>query len=113
MNEHAAHAQAQSGAANLPELQDALVDQGTLECLFRDIAMCTHVLEVIPKFARDVMTGDEKLSIEDALRLLVQGQARAVQVRYRHESAEWWDTIMETPQGFRVVRIRHDFDGMK
>ena len=51
------------------------------------------------------MTGD------DARDRLLNGSARAVQVRYCYDGFEWTDTILAANGGFRVVRCRHDAQG--
>lgn len=98
--------------APLPELQQATFDAAELENLLRDFSACTHITEVIPKYAaRGHVTEAPTLTLEDGRRLLLEGAARAVQFRYRYEDADWWDTVMALPGGqFRLVRIRHDFD---
>jgi len=34
---------------------------------------------------------------------------RGLQIRYRHEDAEWWDTLMNQGERWRLVRIRHEW----
>jgi len=96
----------------LPELQQATFDAAELGNLLRDIAACTRITEVIPKYAATGhVTEVPALTLEDGRRLLLDGSARAVQFRYRFGDADWWDTVMVLPDGlFRLVRIRHDFD---
>jgi hypothetical protein len=95
----------------LPELQDTFLDRATIELLFRDLAACTEIIEIIPKLSRRGMVGDQafNLSLEQARELLLSGQVRGLQIRYRYQNADWWDTLMDTPQGVRLVRIRHEF----
>ncbi len=96
----------------LPDLHQAQFDAGELEALLRDIAACTCVTEIIPKYtAVGHVPEHSSLTIEDGRRLLLGGEVRAVQFRYRYEDTDWWDTVMSLPDGrFRLVRIRHDFD---
>lgn len=95
----------------LPDLHQGLLDDATVDQLFRDLASFARILEIIPKFAdrRPVEDGASVLSLEEARSLLQSGAVRGVQVRYQHEGAQWWDTLMRTPQGVRLVRIRHEF----
>ena len=94
----------------LPELCEAGLDAGILAQLFDDIAGCTEVLAVLPKFADRRKVAEQSVSLSEGRALLASGEARAIQIRYRYEGAEWWDTLMNTPQGTRLVRIRHEFE---
>lgn len=95
-------------APKLVELQDAILDAETLECLFRDLELCTEILGVTPRRARNQMVPDVNITLTDAKTLLVSGAVSGLQIRYRYEGAEWWDTLMRIPTGIRLVRIRHD-----
>lgn len=95
----------------LPELNQAILDPQTLANLFRDIQSLTKVLEVIPKYAANAYVGQTSISLEEGHRLLRNRKVRAIQIRYIYEDAQWWDTLVDTPAGVRVVRIRHTFDG--
>jgi hypothetical protein len=91
----------------LPELQQAALDPATLEQLFSDIARCTDVIEVLPKFAAHGRVGDAGLSLEDGRQLLLGGQLRALQIRYVYDGSQWWDTLMSREGQIRLVRIQH------
>ncbi|MBX3743796.1 MAG: hypothetical protein KF833_00665 [Verrucomicrobiae bacterium] len=93
----------------LPELNQAVLDSETLGRLFRDLSQCAEIVEVIPKFADRRMVEEGRLTLEEARALLESGAVRGVQVRYRYQGADWWDTLMVTGAGVRLVRIRHDF----
>ena len=95
--------------SKLPDLNEAILDAATIEQLFRDLEACTQITEIIPKFAERRMVTEQTLSLEQARQLLLGGQARGIQIRYRYDGADWWDTLMQTPQGIRLVRIRHEF----
>lgn len=94
----------------LPDLNEAILDRDTLDQLFRDLEACVRITEIIPKFADRRMVAEETVTLAQARELLLDGKARGVQIRYRYEDADWWDTLMNTPQGVRLVRIRHEFD---
>jgi hypothetical protein len=91
----------------LPELTQACLDADTLDALFADLAACTQVLEVVAKPARTQMIPNQRLTLDDARELITRRTVRGVQIRYRYDGAEWWDTLMAGPDGVRVVRIRH------
>jgi hypothetical protein len=95
----------------LPRLQEALLDVGTLEQLARDLQSFAQVDEVLLKGGAVAMTSGRPVSLPEALEALRQGRALGVQVRYRYDGTSWWDTLMRTPQGIRLVRIEHRLDG--
>lgn len=94
---------------SLPDLHQATLDRHTLEQLFKDLETHAEVNDVIPKFAQRGYVPEGPITLEEARKLLFFNSARGVQIRYRYEGADWWDTIMSAPEGFRLVRIRHDF----
>ena len=96
----------------LAELQDALIDESTLNQWFRDLEQCTEITEIIPKFAARTAVVESAISLSDARDQLVGKQLRGVQVRYRYLGAEWWDTVLAAGAHFRLVRIRHEFSNV-
>jgi hypothetical protein len=98
-------------SAPLPDLHEAEIDEATLRQLFDDVAAHTELLEVIPKQSAAAYVPEiPAITLAEGLDLLLASGVRALQLRYRHDGAVWWDTLMPTPhQTFRVVRIRHEF----
>jgi hypothetical protein len=90
----------------LPELTQAVLDQTTLDRLFDDIAGCTRLLDVTVKLSANRMVPQERVTLEEARALLDARAVRGVQLRYLYDGGEWWDTLIATPDGVRVVRIR-------
>ena len=102
----------QDGAPKLPDLNQATLDWAGVEVLLRDIAACTQVTEIIPKaLAQGYVADGVALTLADARRLLEERAVRGLQIRYRYDGADWWDTLMVLPEGWRLVRIRHEFAG--
>jgi hypothetical protein len=96
--------------APLPDLNEAELDWPGVEALLRDIEVLTEVAEILVKTGPRQMVADAPpLTVARAREILRQGRARAVQIRYRHEGADWWDTLAVTPAGWKLVRIRHVF----
>lgn len=95
----------------LPDLHQSELDEATLRQLFEDVRAHTELMEVIPKHAATGYVPEiAAITLDEGLAFLVDGTVRAVQLRYRHDGAVWWDTLMPTPhKTFRIVRIRHDF----
>jgi len=94
--------------ADLPTLNESLLDRDTLSRLFRDIASCTQVLEVVVKHKPTDYVGSGRIGLEDACRLIEERAVRGVQVRYFYDGTQWWDTLMVLSPGVRLVRIQHD-----
>ena len=100
---------------DLPELHESVLDPDTVHQLVHDISSLTEILEIIPKGASDKYVADPTtqkngMDIELGRDLLLAGQIRGLQIRYRHNSAQWWDTLIALPEGFKIVRIQHNFD---
>ncbi len=85
----------------LATLTTAVLDEATLAALFADIAALTTVDEVQVKGAATAYAGAAGLA--DGQRLLAAG-ARGLQIRYRWNGEAWWDTLIRTPAGIRLVR---------
>lgn len=92
----------------LPDLHEGLLDKDTLHQLFTDIAKHTKVFGIIARYQKRGFEDGTNVSLRQAEKLLNDKQVRAVQIRYLYENGEWWDTLMPTPNGIRLVRIRHD-----
>ncbi|MCI0537790.1 MAG: hypothetical protein L0Z50_21460 [Verrucomicrobiales bacterium] len=93
----------------LPELTTAMLDAAQVEQLLRDIELCGQIIEIIPKFAARGHAPDTSVTLSQARELLAARAIRGLQLRYRFENADWWDTVMLVGDQFRLVRIRHDF----
>lgn len=93
--------------APLP-VREAMLDDAALRALLRDIRALTEVDDVIVKRGPGRVGDDAGAhTVDDAERLLRERAVRAVQIRYRHDGARWWDTLMLVPEGVRLVRVRH------
>lgn len=91
--------------APLPELQDAVLAPEQLAALLADYEAHVQIGEVILKGAATARAMTTNPSLQDANAALRSGAVRGVQIRYLHDGREWWDTLMATPQGVRLVRI--------
>ncbi|HEX8441759.1 hypothetical protein [Archangium sp.] len=95
----------------LPQLQDALLDPDTLEQLVQDIQRCTVVKDVLLKGGALMMASERSVPLTEAAEALRQGRVLGVQIRYWYEGADWWDTLMRTPKGIRLIRIENRLQG--
>jgi hypothetical protein len=90
----------------LPDVFEGLLDVDGLDDLARDLSQLAGPIEVTIKHAATQRTDETcVLSFEEALRSLVAGEVRAVQLRYVHEGTRWCDTLMRTDKGTRLVRM--------
>jgi hypothetical protein len=92
---------------SLPPLQAAVLDAATLQSLFEDLAAETSVDEILMKGEACGYASGGRPSLSGALEALEQGSAMGVQIRYRYQGSAWWDTLLRTPEGVRLVRIEH------
>lgn len=95
----------------LPALHEAELDRPTVEALFADVAQLCRVLEVLPRGGARERARPAGIPLDLARDQLLAGEIAGVQLRYEHEGAQWWDTLMATPTGWRLVRIRHQLGG--
>jgi hypothetical protein len=102
----AAPATSSTEPLRLPPLQQTVLDVATTDALFRDLAACTLIHAVIPKYARNAHTGADSLTLEQARTRLAAGLLLGVQVRYAYDGHTWCDTLLRRPAGLTLVRIR-------
>ncbi len=89
----------------LPELREAELDEDDLRRLFLDIEAAAEIEDVRCKGAPDRRAEVASVTAAEALAQLLDRKVRGVQVRYRYQDELWSDTIIATPQAFRVVRM--------
>lgn len=97
--------------AELPRLNDTILDDETLEQLFVDIAALCQILGVTARgHGPQTRASDQNITLSDARELFLARAVNGLQIRYIHAGTEWWDTLMHTPDGTRLVRIAHTWD---
>ncbi len=92
----------------LRDFHEAYLDPATLQQLFVDLAGAAEVLAVLAKGAGKDRAHGGTMSLKQGRELFMNQQVRGLQIRYRYEGSEWWDTLMHTPKGVRVVRIEQE-----
>lgn len=92
----------------IPDLHEGLLDDATLDALFADIECAAELLGVSVKGGAKTMADESVASLAHARELLRAGTVRGVQLRYQFQGAQWWDTLLRTQNGVRLVRVRHD-----
>jgi hypothetical protein len=92
----------------LPALGTAELTSEALLEVVSDIELLSEVLLVQCKFGRaQQIDPAAQPGFRDAISQLLSGAVVGLQVRYRHAGHEYWDTIMRTGSGYRIVRIDH------
>lgn len=93
----------------LPQVLEGLLDAPTLAALFDDVGATGGLLGVVIKQGRQASPPRGASALGAARDALREGRATAVQLRYRHDGREWWDTVMTAgPGAWRLVRIAHE-----
>ena len=92
----------------LPELHQSTLDSETVSTLFRDLEACAEIFAVIPKVAPGHIT-PSNITLQEGEALLNAGDLRGLQIRYRFNDAEWWDTLICVNNEIRITRIQQDF----
>jgi len=89
----------------LADIKEAVLDDAELRTLFADIATYGKVLEVRMK-ASPRATPDPVRRLPELYLKLVERRVYGAQIRYEFEKACWLDTLITTPAGCRLVRVR-------
>ena len=92
----------------LPPVHIAEIDHDKLRELFADVEALGERVEIVLKRTSEAHVERVAcVSLAEALEQLSSGTALGAQLRYSYEGADWWDTLLRTPDGFRLVRIQH------
>lgn len=92
----------------LPELHQTVLTPETLRALFDDLEACTEVLAVMPKAGPGYVT-PEDIGLKQGEALLTEGKLRGLQIRYRYQNEEWWDTLINRDGNTSITRIQQNF----
>ncbi len=92
----------------LPELHQTILSPEMLEALFADLEVCTEVLAVMPKAGPGYVT-PEDIGLKEGQALLLDGTVRGLQIRYRYQNEEWWDTLINRDGPIHITRIQQNF----
>ena len=91
-------------------LHQAMLDDATVDQLFFDIANAATLIAVLQRAAAgrraDAATSSPE-ALDAARRAFAAREIAGVQLRYRFGGEEWWDTLLRTEHGVRLIRISH------
>lgn len=91
-----------------PEMVQGVLDDATLQQYFDDLGL-TEVFDVLVKGAPEEYAKEGTFTLERGRELFDAGVVRGLQIRYQYQDEEWWDTLMRSPAGVRLIRVRHDW----
>jgi len=89
----------------LSEIKEGVLDDAELRTLFSDIATYGTVQEVTMKMAPR-STPEVVRRLPELYLKLIERRIYGAQIRYEFESGSWLDTLITTPSGCRLVRVR-------
>jgi len=92
----------------LPELHQTVLTTETQAALFADLEACTEILAVMPKAGPGYVTPEE-IGLKEGEALLNEGALRGLQIRYRYQNEEWWDTLINRNDQIHITRIQQNF----
>jgi len=92
--------------APLPPVHVAIVDEATARALFATWAALPLAPAITLRTRAAAMVAPGRVAPDAALRALLDRSAVGAQIRYVHDDDTWTDTILVTPHGFRIVRMR-------
>lgn len=89
-----------------PEMVEENIDISTLMTLVSDLTNVAHIEQVIVKGGEFELASQGDISLPDAVELLLDKKVRGVQIRYRWDNIDWFDTLLNAPQGVKIVRVK-------
>jgi hypothetical protein len=93
----------------LREFHDSHIDPATLEKLFVDLDGAAEILAVMAKGGAKARAHGGTMNLSEGKELFMAKKVRGLQIRYRFQGSEWWDTLMHTPGGgVRIIRIEQN-----
>jgi hypothetical protein len=87
------------------EVYDQVVDRATADQILFDIGAAAELIAVMIKGDPERYARGGGGDLEAAAAALDAGAA-GIQLRYRYQGAEWWDTLLPVAAGIRLVRTR-------
>jgi hypothetical protein len=93
---------------DLPEMTATVLDEESVQRFFSELAFEASVLDILMQgaSARDGVEEPPKPNLRAARDVLLSGAVNGLQIRYVYVGVEWWDTLMRTGSGIRLVRVR-------
>jgi len=97
-------------AFDLPDINQGILDEATLAQYYQDLEL-TRIFAIMVKGGPERYTPEESVTLATARELLAARLCHGIQIRYIWQQEEWWDTLITTSEGVRLVRIKHAWEG--
>ena len=88
----------------LPEVLEAYWDYEQIDTLFHDLSQGAVVSRVQVRYRSDGGIEDTAMKLEQAHRLFLARDAKAIQIWYEFENTKWCDTLMMQPDAVHIIR---------
>jgi hypothetical protein len=83
-----------------PQVLQAQWDREQVNALFDDLQQGAEIQRVQARPSKQ----DSGVTLQEARQLLEQGEATAIQIRYRYDGQDWCDTLIVGAESIRIVR---------
>jgi hypothetical protein len=87
---------------------EGVMHEPMLRQYFDDLQTCATIMEILEKNVLSTNSVNIASDLSSLLSKLLTGETRRAQIRYVYDGANWTDTLLSSPHGFKVVRCRHD-----
>ena len=77
--------------------------------MLADIEAHAEILGVTVKGGATARSDGAPWTLVEAIAALRERRIRGVQIRYRWQGDEWWDTLIADGAGARLVRMKQDY----
>lgn len=94
----------------VPPLYQAQLDATQLAALLADLRALAPNARASIREPSAQRASPGSLSLDDALARWSPREGASLQLRYRYEGLEWFDTLTRTGHGARLVRVGHALD---
>ena len=91
----------------IPEMRESALSAEDIHALAADLTTHAVIHSIICKGGARQHSPAKPLRLDDAVEQLLSKTVAAVQVRYQFDSHDWTDTLMNTPNGIKLVRCQH------
>ena len=89
----------------LSELCQGVLSAELLDTLIYDLTSLTEIESVIVKGGEFSMAERTQMDLRTAVEHLKAKNLRGVQIRYGWEGKAWLDTLLNSPEGVKLVRM--------
>jgi hypothetical protein len=93
-------------APPLAPVWEKLIDRPTLSTLFTELKSHARVISIREKGGPMQFAGEEVPDLTTVYSALLSGAVHAVQIRYAYDDEEWCDTLLQSHDGWKLLRMK-------